>query len=150
MKNKKDLMTKLAVVGGGIGYFCMARFPIGIRISFIVIALFAIVIYTVESIKNKYNRISTIFSILLLVTFIILFVDEMIINKYPQFLGYRSYTMVIGAIIIIIMLVYSAINYIKLANRKEIVFTKILLLFMLVGIILLAILVVLKKIGIIT
>ncbi|WP_055666116.1 hypothetical protein [Desnuesiella massiliensis] len=149
MKNKKDLMTKLSILGGAFGYFCLGSFPIGFRLLFIIIAFLVVMLYTIRSIKNKDSKNSIVLSILILFTFIILFVDEIIIYEYPQFLGYRRYIMLLGSIIVIIMIVSSAINYIKLANKGEVIFTKVLLILILIGVVIVVILVLLKKVGII-
>lgn len=149
MKDKKDLMRRLSIAGCAFGYFCMVRFPIGFRLLFIVMALMAVIVYIVESFKNKYSKISIIVSVLTLFMFIILFIDEIIIYKYPQFLGYRGYIILLGTIIIVIMLIFSANNYIKTANKEAVLFTKVLSLLILIGLILVIILVALKKFGII-
>lgn len=149
MKNKKDLMKRLSIAGGAIGYFCMTRFPIGFKFLFLVMALLALIIYIIESINNNYSRISIVVSVLSILMIIILLIDEIIIYKYPQFLGYRGYIMAVGTIIIMGIIICGDINYNKIANKKERLFSKVLSLIIFGGGVLLIILVVLKKFGVI-
>lgn len=149
MKNKKDLMKRLSIAGGAFGYFCMTRFPIGFKFLFLVMALLALIIYIIESIKNNYSRISIVVSVLSILMIIILLMDEIIIYKYPQFLGYRGYIMAVGTIIIMGIIICGDINYNKIANKRERLFSKALSLIIFGGVVLLIILVVLKKSGVI-
>jgi len=149
MKDKKDLMKRLSIAGGAFGYFCMKRFPVEFKLLFLFMALLAVIIYIREGIKNNYSRISIVVSVLSILMIIILLIDEIIIYKYPQFVEYRGYIMAMGTIIIIGIIICGDINYNKTANKKEIIFSKVLSLIIFGGVVLVIILVVLKKIGVI-
>ncbi|MEG0772706.1 hypothetical protein [Clostridium sp.] len=148
MKYNRKLMTRLSIGAGLFGYLFIDKFSIGFRLLFIGMAFLATILYVKKGIENKNSKVSIVVSILSLILLFVLILDEIFIDKYHEFLGYRGYIMLIGSIIFIVILTISALNYIKIANKKEAIFTKVLLIMILLSIVFVVILIVLKQLGI--
>lgn len=149
MKNKKDLMTRLSIAGAMFGYFFQSYFPIWIRLLFAIFASVAVIVYVVEGKKNNYSKISIIISKLGLMLFITIFINDLVIYKYPEFLGYQGFIMALTAILIFIMMIIGGVNYINISNKREGFIAKILLSFIILMIVIVIIGIVLKKYGVI-
>lgn len=89
------------------------------RILFLVSVFILVMAYIVEGKKNNYNKVSLKISILALILCVTLFVNDLIMNKYPEFLYLQGYVIALIIGIISVMIIISAIYYIKVSNRRN-------------------------------
>ena len=141
---------KIVIIAGGLfGYFGMKYLAISFRLVLVALMFLAVILYIVESIKNKYDKISIVVSILGLMMFLVVFIEQLILYKYPELLKFRGYILMFGLIIVMCFIIVGSINYMKTADKRQAFNLKLGLLFLVISIIIVALLVALKKIGVI-
>jgi hypothetical protein len=114
-----------------------------------ILGFITIMIYTVESVKNNYNKISIQISILVATTLIVLFVNEIIEFRYSELLYLQGYFMALLAVLIITIMIVGAVNYISVSNKKNGIIMIIILSFIMLDVIFVIIIIILKKYGVI-
>jgi hypothetical protein len=149
MNGKRGLMRILLIAAGVFGYFYLGHFQIGFRLLFMILGFITIMIYTVESVKNNYNKISIQISILVATTLIVLFVNEIIEFRYSELLYLQGYFMALLAVLIITIMIVGAVNYISVSNKKNGIIMIIILSFIMLDVIFVIIIIILKKYGVI-
>jgi len=145
MKNKKSLMLILSIIGGLFGYFCLNNIRTEFRVLFLVAVFIGTIVYIIEGKKNNYNKVSLKISILALMLCVTLFMNDLIIHKYPQFLYLQGNVIALIVVIISLMIIISAIHYIKVSSRRNGVLMIALLSFMILCVIVIIIAAILKS-----
>lgn len=142
MKDKRQLLFALF---GILGYVGFVHLSIEIKSIFFIVAIFATIVYFVQSILNKYAKIHIIMSLLSLMLFISLLIHHSIIYKYKEFYYIDMYNLIFATMVVVTMFVISVFNYFKNLDNREGLFMKILIFIMIICIIVVVFLILLKK-----
>ncbi|MDT8719736.1 hypothetical protein IAI10_24205 [Clostridium sp. 19966] len=134
MNNKSDLIKRISVVAALFGLYGLPKFHTKLVIVFIVIVFFVAIVYIVECIKNKYSKVSIIVSILTLFMAAGLLIHELTLNNLDM-QKYQIYIAIFEVIIVLLIIIVSGVNYIKISNKRNALLAKISLVIMFVGII---------------
>ncbi|KOF55651.1 hypothetical protein AGR56_17485 [Clostridium sp. DMHC 10] len=149
MNEKKELMKKILIFVGILGYVCLSFLPIEFKVIFFVIAILSVIVYLAESIMNNYGRVHIAMSILAFLLFIGLMLHYLIQNKFIQYNVWDNYLLLFESLVVIIMFSVACVNYFKKANKRQSITMIIMILIIIIGVIAVILLIILKKLGII-
>ncbi len=119
MGNRRMLFTTFSIVGVIFGYFYLNHLPLEFRFLFYAFVIVSTIMYIIKGRKGNYNKTSITISVLALMLFMLLFMNDLVTQEYTEYLYLQGYIMGLLIVDISAMIIVSAVNYIKVSNRRN-------------------------------
>lgn len=141
----------MLIAAGTFGYVCFNFLQMEFKVIFCIFGILAIIAYIVESIRNKYEKIHIVMSVLSFFMFITLIAHYLIQDKYQQYSKCDNYIFGVTILVIVMMISVVCVNYFKTVTKKSDRISMIILISIIIALLIIGMIgIVLKELGVIS